>query len=143
MIWSKENGYQFDNGFMKLLNDPHTREACMIYNRPNMQEEYCKDGMHDFCCTYAVQCFLNEDKDNILHLKYIVYMRSNDAVFGFDNDALWHQNVQLMLAEKLADKNALNQKIICDNIIWNAGSLHIYERHFKFLDKIINDNKKE
>ena len=135
MIWSKDNGYQFDNCFMKLLNDPHTREACMIYNRPSMQEEYKKDGMHDFCCTYAVQCFLNEDIDNKnLHLKYIVYMRSNDAVYGFDNDALWHQNVQLMLAEKLSAKEALNTDIVCDNIIWNAGSLHIYERHFKFLE---------
>jgi hypothetical protein len=24
--------------------------------------------------------------------------------------------------------------IICDPIVWNAGSLHIYERHFKFLE---------
>ena len=135
MIWSKDNGYQFDNCFKKLLDDPHTREACMIYNRPSMQEEYNKDGMHDFCCTYSVQCFLNEDEDNNIHLKYIVYMRSNDAVFGFDNDALWHQNVQLMLANKLSEPTALNQKIICDNIIWNAASLHIYERHFKYLDE--------
>ena len=133
MIWSKENGSQFDNCFMKLLNDPHTREACMIYNRPSMQEEYCKNGMHDFCCTYAVQCFLNEDEYNILHLKYIVYMRSNDAVFGFDNDALWHRNVQILLASKLAQDNGLNREIVIDPIIWNAGSLHIYERHFKFL----------
>jgi thymidylate synthase len=43
-----------------------------------------------------------------------------------------------MLAEKLADENALDTKIICDNIIWNAGSLHIYERHFKFLDDMIS-----
>ena len=135
MIWSKDNVYQFDNCFKKLLDDPHTREACMIYNRPSMQEEYNKDGMHDFCCTYSVQCFLNEDEDNNIHLKYIVYMRSNDAVFGFDNDALWHQNVQLMLANKLSEPTALNQKIICDNIIWNAASLHIYERHFKYLDE--------
>ena len=134
MIWSKENGYQFDNCFMKLLNDKHTREACMIYNRPSMQDDYKKDGMHDFCCTYAVQCFLNEDKDNCLHLKYIVYMRSNDAVYGFDNDALWHQTVQIRLAAKLAAKEAYGQDIFCDNIIWNAGSLHIYERHFKFLE---------
>ena len=133
MIWSKENGYQFDNCFMKLLNDPHTREACMIYNRPSMQEDYKKDGMHDFCCTYAVQCFLNEDKENIMHLKYIVYQRSQDAVFGFDNDILWHQNVQLMLSEKLSAKEALNRRIICDPIINNVGSLHVYERHFKFL----------
>ena len=62
-------------------------------------------------------------------------MRSNDAVFGFDNDALWHQNVQLMLANKLSETTSLNQKIICDNIIWNTSSLHIYERHFKYLDE--------
>ena len=61
-------------------------------------------------------------------------MRSNDAVYGFDNDALWHQNVQLMLAEKLSAKEVLNTDIVCDNIIWNAGSLHIYERHFKYLE---------
>jgi len=135
MIWSKENGSQFDNCFMKLLNDPHTREACMIYNRPSMQEDYCKNGMHDFCCTYAIQCFLNEDKENNIHLKYIVYQRSQDVVFGFDNDILWHQNVQNMLADKLSQKEALNKQIICDNIINNVGSLHIYERHFKYLEK--------
>lgn len=135
MIWSKDNGYQFDSCFKKLLDDPHTREACMIYNRPSMQEEYNKDGMHDFCCTYSVQCFLNEDEQNKTHLKYIVYMRSNDAVWGFDNDSLWHQNVQLMLANKLSQKDALNKEIICDNIIWHAGSLHVYERHFEYLDE--------
>ena len=105
----------------------------MLINFIQDAKSYCKDGMHDFCCTYAVQCFLNEDKDGTYHLKYIVYQRSQDAVFGFDNDILWHQNVQLMLAEKLADENALDTKIICDNIINNVGSLHVYERHFKFL----------
>ncbi len=135
MIWSKDNGYQFDNCFKKLLDDPHTREACMIYNRPSMQEEYNKDGMHDFCCTYSVQCFLNEDEQNKTHLKYIVYQRSQDAVFGYDNDILWHQNVQLMLANKLSEPTALNKEIICDNIINNVGSLHVYERHFKYLDE--------
>ena len=146
MIWSKENGEQYKHCLQKLIEDPHTREACMIYNRPSMQEEYCKNGMHDFCCTYAVQCFLNEDKINrsYYHLKYIVYMRSNDAVFGFDNDALWHINVQNMLAKDLFGKlnyetlTGISTPIICDNIIWNAGSLHIYERHFKFLDELIN-----
>ena len=133
MIWSKDNGEQYNHCLQKLLDDHHTREACMIYNRPSMQEEYNKNGMHDFCCTYSVQCFLNEDKDNIYHLKYIVYMRSNDAVFGFDNDALWHQEVQKQLADDLT-KN-LNEKIICDNIIWHSGSLHIYERHFKYLEE--------
>ena len=138
MIWSKDNYEQYKHCLQKLIEDPHTREACMIYNRPSMQEEYNKNGMHDFCCTYAVQCFLNEDNSGRYHLKYIVYMRSNDAVFGFDNDALWHMHVQERLARDLFDNiptlTEITGPIICDPIVWNAGSLHVYERHFKFLE---------
>lgn len=137
MIWSTDNGEQYKNCLNKLIKDPHTREACMIYNRPSMQQEYNKNGMHDFCCTYAVQCFLNEDKNNQYHLKYIVYMRSNDAVFGFDNDALWHMYVQQQLEEDLLINKISDKPIICDPIIWNAGSLHIYERHFKYLENLL------
>ena len=138
MIWSKDNCEQYKHCLQKLIEDPHTREACMIYNRPSMQEEYNKNGMHDFCCTYAVQCFLNEDNSGRYHLKYIVYMRSNDAVFGFDNDALWHMHVQERLARDLFGNiptlTGITGPIICDPIVWNAGSLHVYERHFKFLE---------
>ena len=138
MIWSKDNCEQYKHCLQKLIEDPHTREACMIYNRPSMQEEYNKNGMHDFCCTYAVQCFLNEDNSGRYHLKYIVYMRSNDAVFGFDNDALWHMHVQERLARDLFSNiptlTGITGPIICDPIVWNAGSLHVYERHFKFLE---------
>ena len=83
----------------------------------------------------ALEWLLRTDGTNKTHLKYIVYQRSQDAVFGYDNDILWHQNVQLMLANKLSESTALNQKIICDNIINNVGSLHVYERHFKYLDE--------
>lgn len=138
MIWSKDNYEQYKHCLQKLIEDPHTREACMIYNRPSMQEEYNKNGMHDFCCTYAVQCFLNEDNSGRYHLKYIVYMRSNDAVFGFDNDALWHMHVQERLSRDLFGNiptlTEITGPIICDPIVWNAGSLHVYERHFKFLE---------
>lgn len=131
MIFSKDNYNQYNSCLNKLIEDPHTREACMIYNRPSMQIDYCKDGMHDFCCTYAIQCFLNDTKDNNYELKYIVYMRSNDAIYGFNNDALWHLEVQAMLAKDLSKK--LSTTIICAPIIWNCGSLHVYERHFNKL----------
>ena len=132
MIFSKENYDQFDNCLKHLIEDHHTREACMIYNRPSMQYDYNKDGMHDFCCTYAVQCFLNEDENDDWHLGYTVFMRSNDAVFGFNNDTMWHSYVQLLMSESLTDK--LGKKVFCDNIVWNAASLHIYERHFEYLN---------
>lgn len=138
-IWSNENGNQFRNCVQTLLKDPHSRQAVMIYNRPSMQEDATKDGKHDFMCTYAVQCFLNDKVDDSIpgelrpyyELTYIVYMRSNDAVFGYDNDILWHRYVQEQLANTLSEQMAYD---VCPgNIEWNAASLHVYENHFKYL----------
>ena len=132
-IWSEENYNQYEHCLNKLVEDNHTREACMIYTRPSIQDEYNMNGMHDFICTYSVQCFLNEDENNEKQLDYIVYMRSNDAVFGFDNDAIWHGFVQHKLAQDLTDK--LGETVKVGKMYWNAGSLHVYERHFKFLEQ--------
>lgn len=126
-IFSTQNFEQYKHCIDSLIKDNHTRQACMIYNRPSMQIEHNSDGMHDFMCTYSTQVFLNDNK-----LDYIVFMRSNDGVFGYDNDYLWHKYVQEKMAEDLSHK--MNKEIIPGDIIWNAGSLHIYERHFKFLE---------
>lgn len=132
-IWSNENGNQYRNCLNTLLNDPYSRQAVMLYTRPSMQKEANENGRHDFMCTYSVQCFLNPVKNGEGYtLKYIVYMRSSDAVFGFDNDVLWHKHVQTKLAEDLSNK--LNCSIIPEFIEWNAGSIHVYERHFKYLE---------
>ena len=133
-ILSEENCYQFEHCLNMLTNDIHTREACMIYNRPSMQKEYNKDNMHDFMCTFAVQCFLNEDVDGTLLLDYQVFQRSCDAVFGYCNDYLWHAKVQEELANALCD--TLDRAVYPNNIIYNCGSLHVYERHFKYFDNI-------
>lgn len=137
-IWSGENGYQYQHCLNKLIEDPHTREACMLYTRPEMQEDYKLNGMHDFICTYSVQVFINENKDGEKQLDYIVYMRSNDAVYGFDNDALWHMEVQNQLAQDLS--NRLNDRVNLGDLYWNAGSLHVYERHFNLLNPEYYEN---
>ena len=130
-IFSEENGSQFDHCVKRLLDDPHTREACMIYTRPSMQVDCNANGMHDFMCTYATQVFLNDIGDNKYKLDYTVFMRSCDAVYGFCNDSLWAMYVQSKLVDEL-NKHGLN--VIKGDIIWNAGSLHVYERHFKYLE---------
>lgn len=130
IIYSDENYNQFESCVNKLIADPYTREACMIYSRPSIQQEYNKNGMHDFICTYSVQCFINNiNNDN--YLDYIVYMRSNDAIYGFCNDSLWHITVMNRLKERLSKE--LNENIKLGKLYWNAGSLHIYERHFNYL----------
>lgn len=132
-IWSKENGNQLDHCIKRLVDDPYTREACMIYNRPSMQVDCNSNGMHDFMCTYSTQHFLNEVRSGVYQLDYIVFMRSNDAVYGFCNDFTWHKSVQSLMVD-LLNKEGLN--VILGDIIWNAGSLHVYERHFKWLEDI-------
>lgn len=134
-IWSNENYNQYRNCLMTLVKDTSTRQAVMIYNRPSMYKDANENGRKDFICTFSVQCFLNQSKDSNFkyELKYIVYMRSNDAVFGFDNDVLWHKFVAEQLAGDLSKK--LNCNIKTTPIEWNAGSLHVYERHFKYLDE--------
>jgi thymidylate synthase len=129
-IWSEENGNQFKHCVERLLDDHCTREACMLYNRPSMQIDCNKNGMHDFTCTFSTQHFLNEIDENKYRLDYTVFQRSCDSCFGYNNDKLWHDYVQSYLLEALRSKG-LNVK--SGNMIYNCGSLHVYERHFKHL----------
>ena len=134
-IFSEDNGNQFESCLQHLIDDPHTREAIMIYNRPSMQQEYNKDGMHDFMCCQNVQYFINEfdDKNDILDC--IVNFRSNDAVFGFNNDALWEFDILNELVKELNRVwgKKYGKHVAAGRMYWNAGSLHIYERHFNIL----------
>ena len=129
-IFSYENGSQYEHCLNRLLDDHHTREACMIYTRPSMQTDCNKNGMHDFMCTYSTQVFLNPINEFGYDLDYTVFMRSNDAVYGFCNDAIWAKHVRDKL---VTDLNNRGLTVFPGKIIWNAGSLHVYERHFKFL----------
>lgn len=130
-IFSNENGNQYKNCIRTLMNDNFSRQAVMIYNRPSMYSDANKNGMHDFMCTFCTQMFLNKLNDNTFSLKYIVYQRSCDAVFGFNNDHLWHKYVALKLVDDLNSRVINVTKL--DPIEFNVGSLHVYERHWKFL----------
>ena len=134
-VFSKENGSQYKHCLDRLIDDPHTREACMIYTRPSMQIDCSVNGMHDFMCTYATQVFLNEVRsDTHTHeLDYTVFMRSNDAIFGYNSDRYWANYVMTKMVD---DLNRAGLRVIKGDIVWNAGSLHIYERHFKWLEDI-------
>jgi thymidylate synthase len=144
-IFSKENDNQYRNCLRQLIADPMTRRACMIYTRPSMQYDYNKNGMSDFMCTFSTQQFLRRVKlagDNhkpVYKLVYIVYQRSCDSVYGFRNDAAWHKYVAKRLIEDLRN-NGYNLEDEPE-IRFCVGSLHIYERHFKFIDEYIEQHK--
>jgi thymidylate synthase len=81
--------------------------------------------MSDFMCTNTVQALIRNDK-----LVYVINQRSCDAIFGFKNDAFWHIHVQGELVKELkVDYPELER----GEIQYQFGSLHVYERHFKFI----------
>ena len=116
-IWSRENYEQYTHCYEELKNNKNSRRGIMIYTRPGMQWEYNIDGMSDFMCTNTVQYLIRNGE-----LYALVNMRSNDVVYGYKNDYAWQAYVQQSLAADLG----------CEvgPIIWNVGSLHVYERHF-------------
>ena len=120
-IWSRQNYNQYHRVFEELWNNPQSRRAVMIYTRPSMWDEYNTNGMSDFMCTNAVQYMIRDGE-----LEAVVQMRSNDVVFGYKNDYAWQKHVLDMLAKQLNVKSG--------KIYWNAGSLHVYERHFNLIN---------
>lgn len=130
-ILSDENCNQLDHCVKRLLDDTYTREACMIYTRPSMQIDCNTNGMHDFMCTYSAQVFLNETDNDKYKLDYTVFQRSCDACFGYNNDNLWHRYVMNKLIDEL---KRYDRDVILGDMIYNCGSLHVYERHFKYLE---------
>lgn len=125
-IYSEENGYQFTKVVEELVKSPLSRRATMIYTRPSMHEDYNKNGMSDFMCTNTVQYFIRKGK---LHAS--VYMRSNDAVFGYKNDYAWQKYVQQQVLEAINGKRSTVYDL--GDLFWNVSSLHVYERHFKLV----------
>ena len=123
-VWSDENFNQYENVIKELRANPDSRRATMIYNRPSMHQDYNRDGMNDFMCTFANSFFI---RDNKLISHFI--MRSTDAVFGFNNDVAWAMHVQKKLARDL--------EVLPGDLIWTSANIHVYERHFSALEKMI------
>lgn len=122
-IYSADNHHQFVKVVDELVASPLSRRATMIYIRPTMHEDYKRDGMSDFMCTYSTQYYI---RDGRLHAS--VFMRSNDAVYGYKNDYAWQHYVHKEVLQAVNGKS--NTVYALGDLHWNAGSLHVYERHF-------------
>lgn len=120
-IWHKDNFEQYDRCVAELKKNRDSRRAIMIYTRPQMWLDYNKNGRSDFMCTNSVQYLVRNDK-----VHAVVQMRSNDAIFGYKNDRAWQEHVLRKVAKDTGYAPG--------DIIWNAGSLHIYERHFGLVE---------
>ena len=114
----------------ELKNDPDSRRATIAINQPYHKNKNQKD----IPCTQYVQFFIRHG-----HLNMGVYMRSNDVIFGFCNDiftfGLFHQLMRNDLREHYPD-------LQLGDYHHNAGSMHIYERHYEMANKIMKDGAK-
>ena len=120
LVWSVDNGRQYENVLAELISNPNSRRAEMIYTRPSIWEEYDLMGMSDFICTNTVTYYIRDGK-----LDCCVQMRSNDVVYGYKNDYAWQQFVLNELANDLSVEPG--------KIIWQVQNLHVYEKHFNLI----------
>ena len=116
-VYSEENYNQYERLIDELKKNPDSRRAILIYTRPSIWVDFDEGGRSDFICTNACQYLIRDGK-----LVSIVSMRSNDAIYGFKNDAAWQMYIHQLIADELLVEKG--------DLIWNAGSLHVYERHF-------------
>jgi thymidylate synthase len=117
LIFDDKYFRQYEQALIELTQNPDSRRACMIYNRPSIQIEFQENNKNDFICTNAVTYYIRNDE-----LQAVVQMRSNDVVFGYKNDYAWQQYVLQTLAKDL--------NIAPGFIQWQVQNLHVYERHF-------------
>ena len=119
-LWDKYSGKsQFEWCVERLQNDQNTRQAIINYNQPIHKYENNKD----FVCTLAQQFIVNNNK-----LDTIVFMRSNDLIYGFSYDVPWFNYLQKLLSKIL--------QIEVGEYRHFATSMHVYERHFEMVENI-------
>ena len=130
-IYSNYGAIIFNGNFERIIktlcNDKYSRRAViMIGDNDNLNDEETNDCK----CTNSIVFSIRNNK-----LEMFVHMRSNDAIFGLCNDvpffSILHEMVYVVL------KNVMYEDLIYGNYTHYANSLHVYERHYNMLKKIV------
>lgn len=116
----------------ELVNDNDSRRAIIHIRSP----QDSRFAIKDVPCTLTLQFFIRNDK-----LHQVVSMRSSDCVLGIANDVPAFTLFQELLALQLSEK--LQRKIELGSYIHESNSLHIYERNFEQVEKIITSKLPE
>jgi len=123
-------GEQWDWIKKELKNDKDSRRCTIVINQPYHKNK----NKLDIPCTQYIQIFI---RDNKLHLG--VNMRSNDIIYGLCNDIFNFCLFQQLILNELLE---IYPDLKLGSYFHNAGSLHLYEIHYKMRDKILKNNKK-
>jgi len=116
----------------ELKSDPDSRRAVVHIRSP--QDSIL--ASLDVPCTLSLQFFLRNDK---VHM--VTSMRSSDVILGLAYDVPAFTVFQELLALQLTKE--LGRPIGLGTYTHLSASLHVYERHFKMVEKILDEDKKQ
>ncbi len=110
---------QFDWCLEKLKKDPYSRQAVINFNQPFHKYP----GNKDFVCTMGQQFIFRQGR-----LDSVVWMRSNDLIYGTTFNLPWFAYLHQRMAETLGTPLGKYSHI--------ASTLHVYEKHYSLLQAL-------
>ena len=128
---SNYGAYWFRNGGVEkaveqLINDKYSRRASI----PMLSSEHVGMDVRDTVCTEAMTFLIRNDK-----LNCHVHMRSSDQIFGLGTDLPSFSLVQRLVLALISKQYP---EVEMGTLTVVAASSHIYERHFKLCEKLLN-----
>jgi thymidylate synthase len=126
--------YVFGEGQLKvainrLVNNPTSRQAVIMFNRPDINVSDTRDHI----CTTSLQFLVRDNK-----LVLITTMRSNDFWNGLCYDIPFFMLLQLIVFEHLTRFQPLHS-LELGAYYHNVGSMHAYERNWEKMARIMVD----
>lgn len=128
LLFTKKNEHglaQYEWALQSLVKDKDTRQAVLHFNLPVHQSFDNKD----FVCTMYGIFQIRDNK-----LNFTVHMRSNDAILGLPTDIAFFATLQMQMLKHLKETYPTLELGTYTHI---ANSLHIYERHFDIVEKML------
>jgi len=113
----------------ELKSDPDSRRAVIHIRSPHDSIL----AQLDVPCTLSLQFFLRNDQ---VHM--VASMRSSDVILGLAYDVPAFTIFQELLALQLTKE--LGRPIGLGSYTHLSASLHVYERHFKMVEKILDED---
>jgi thymidylate synthase len=109
---------------MKLLRADHASRRAVLLTAQPLGLEALRSN--DVACTSLIQLLVRND-----HLDVVVFMRSNDAFWGFPYDVFLFTMLQEMAAVELGLEMGTYYHVV--------GSLHLYRNHISVAEQLVGE----
>lgn len=120
---------QYDWVVEELCRDMDSRRASIVL----LKKDHLFKDNRDVVCTYGINFRIRDQRLNMS-----VSMRSNDAIFGTTNDVFCFSIVYRMVFAALKFTNY--PQIEPGRYVHRVDSLHVYERHWDMVKKILHNH---